>query len=340
MQDLLVSGVKPTSTLHIGNYIGALKNWVELQHQHRCLLFIADLHAITVPQDPAELRARTLEIAATYLAVGLDPKRCVFFIQSEVSEHAELAWTLGTIAKMGEMERMTQFKDKSQKGGRIGAGLGLFCYPVLMAADILLYDASIVPVGEDQTQHLELTRLLAKRFNERFPGGAGSGFAGGDTFVIPQPLIQKVGARIMSLQDPAQKMSKSDENLNGCILLTDDAETIRKKISRAVTDSGTGVVYDPEEKPAVANLMTIYHHMSGMTMKEIEKEFTGKGYGDFKKALAEAVIDHLAPITKKIMDYREDPTELTAILDRGRDEAKKTASAKMKVVKERVGLGR
>jgi len=330
MQDLLVSGVKPTSNLHLGNYIGALKNWTELQHQHRCLLFIADLHAITVPQDPKEMRERTLEIAATYLAVGLDPKRCIFFIQSEVAEHAELGWIMGTLAKMGEMERMTQFKDKSKKGGRESAGLGLFSYPALQAADIVLYDATAVPVGEDQVQHVELTRVLARRFNERF----------GETFVVPQPLVQKVGARIMSLQDPAKKMSKSDENQNSCIFLTDDAETIRKKISRAVTDSGSEIVYDPEHKPAVANLMTIYHHMRGLTMKEIETLFQGKGYGDFKKELADVVIEHLAPITAKILEYREHPEELAAILDHGRDEAKKMASEKMKIVRDRVGLGR
>lgn len=330
MKDLLVSGVKPTSQPHIGNYIGSLKQWVTLQHAHKSFLFIADLHAITVPQDPKELRQNILDITATYLAVGLDPKRCTLFIQSEVPEHAELGWILGTLAKLGEMERMTQFKDKSQKEGVARAGLGLFSYPALMAADILLYDASAVPVGEDQIQHIELARLLSRRFNDRF----------GETFVIPQPLMQKTGARIMSLQDPKKKMSKSDENPAGCVFLTDDAKTIRKKILRAVTDSGSDIAYDPEKRPAIANLMTIYHHMTGQTMQEIEAEFQGKRYGDFKQALAEAVITHLAPIAARLRTYRQDLSELSHVLDRGRDEAHGLAAEKMSLVRERVGLGR
>ncbi|MDO8617432.1 MAG: tryptophan--tRNA ligase [Candidatus Uhrbacteria bacterium] len=330
MQDLLFSGVKPTGTLHLGNYIGALKKWTEIQHLYQCYFCIVDLHAITVPQDPAQLRKDTLDIAATYLAVGLDPKRCTLFIQSEVPEHAELAWILGCVAKMGEMERMTQFKDKSQKGGRERSGLGLFSYPALMAADILLYDTTIVPVGDDQTQHIELTRLLAKRFNDKF----------GSTFTLPEILLQKHGARIMSLTDPAKKMSKSDESKSGVIMLDDEADTIHHKISRAVTDSGSGVVYDLEKKPAVANLMTIYHHMTGKTMKEIETLYAGKGYGDFKTGLAEVVIEHLAPITKKLKEYREHPQELQNILDHGRDAAHHAAREKMKLVRDRVGLGR
>ncbi len=330
MKDLVFSGVQPTSNLHIGNYIGALKQWAEIQKNHRCLFCIVDLHAITVPQDPKELRANTLDAAAAYLAAGIDPNRSTIYVQSEVPEHAELAWILGTVVKMGELERMTQFKDKSQKGGRERAGLGLVAYPALMAADILLYDTSAVPVGEDQMQHLELTRVIARRFNESF----------GQTFTVPQALIQKYGARIMSLQDPSKKMSKSDPSDLSKILLTDESDAIRKKIMRAVTDSGTGIVFDPDKKPAIANLMTIYHHMSGKTHKEIENTYAGRSYGDFKKDLAEIVIDHLGLIRNKIEDFRSDPAELTRILDAGRDKASAMASAKMKQVRERVGLGR
>lgn len=330
MKDLVFSGVKPTSVPHLGNYIGALKQWVEIQKNHHCLFSIVDLHAITVPQDPKELRQHTLDVAATYLAIGIDPNHSTIYIQSEVAEHAELAWILGTVTKMGELERMTQFKDKSQKGGHERAGLGLFAYPVLMAADILLYDSSAVPVGEDQMQHLEIARVIAKRFNQQF----------GETFVIPQALIQKHGARIMSLQDETKKMSKSDESKMGTILLDDDADTIRKKIMRAVTDTGGGVLFDPDKKPAVSNLMTIYHHLSGKTFKEIEELYAGKGYGDFKKDLAEIVAESLGPIRNKIEDYRRDPSELQKILDAGRDKAKAMAQEKMKVVRERVGLGR
>lgn len=330
MKDLVFSGVKPTGMAHLGTYIGALKQWVEIQKNHRCLFCIVDMHAITVPQDPKELRALSLEVAAAYLAVGIDPNRCSIYIQSEVAEHAELGWILGTITKMGELERMTQFKDKSQKGGAERAGLGLFAYPVLMAADILLYDTSAVPVGEDQMQHLELARVIARRFNQQFS----------ETFVIPQALIQKHGARIMSLQDPEKKMSKSDESKSGTIMLDDDPETIRKKIMRAVTDTDGKVAFDPDKKPAVSNLMAIYHHLAGDSLKEIETRYEGKGYGDFKKDLAEIVVGHLAPIRAKLEAYRKDPKELEKILDTGRDKAKSMASAKMKVVRERVGLGR
>jgi len=330
MKDIVFSGVQPTKNLHIGNYIGALKQWVDIQKQHHSYFCIVDDHAITVPQDPALLRERILNVAAVYLASGIDPKRSVLYIQSEVPQHTELAWLLMTVAKMGEMERMTQFKDKSRKGGTTSASVGLFAYPVLMAADILLYDTSLVPVGEDQLQHVELTRVLARRFNERF----------GETFVIPQPLIQKIGARIMSLQKPEAKMSKSDEAETASVFLTDDNDTIRKKIMRAVTDSSAGISYDPEKKPAVSNLMTIYHHMTGDTMKEIEKKFEGKGYGDFKKDLAEQVIAHMGPLRDRINGYLADKTELNKILNAGRDKALEVAEAKMKIVREKMGLGR
>ncbi len=329
MKDLIFSGVKPTSTPHLGNYIGALKQWIEIQHRYRSIFCIVDLHAITVPQDPKIIRERILEIAASYLAIGLDPKRCTIFIQSEVHEHAELGWILGTLVKTSELERMTQYKDKAKaKGESIGAGL--FNYPSLMAADILLYDTTAVPVGEDQEQHVELARTLARRFNSQF----------GDTFVVPQALIQKLGARIMSLKDPKKKMSKSDESAAGTIMLTDEPDEIRKKIMRATTDSGTALAYDLEKQPTVSNLLTIFHHATGRPIKEIEAEFTGRGYADFKKSLANAVITMLSPIQKKLHEFKNDPAELNRILDAGREAAAEMASAKMKIVRDRVGLGR
>ncbi|MFO0764736.1 MAG: tryptophan--tRNA ligase [Patescibacteria group bacterium] len=336
MKEMLFSGVKPTSIPTLGNYIGALKQWTKLQHEYPSIFCIVDSHAITVPQDPKELRRLTMDIAATYLAVGLDPKRTTMFIQSEVSEHAELAWILSCSTRMGELSRMTQFKDKSQKEGADGAGVGLFTYPVLMAADILLYDTTVVPVGEDQVQHVELTRDIAQRFNSTYDADAFYE----QTFVLPKVLIQEHGARIMSLQDPLKKMSKSDESKIGTILLDDDAETITKKIMKAVTDADSLVKYDPETKPAISNLMVIHHHMTGKTMDEIETEFAGKGYGDFKKAVAEGVVNHLAPITKRIHELRADPSELNKILDEGAAKAREIAKAKLDQVKKKVGLGR
>lgn len=329
MTELLFSGVKPTSTPHLGNYIGALKQWAEIQHRYRCLFCVVDLHAITVPQDPKTMRERTLEIAAIYLAIGLDPKRATIFVQSEVHEHAELGWILGTLLKMSELERMTQYKDKAlAKGENVGSGL--FNYPSLMAADILLYDSTVVPVGEDQMQHVELTRTVARRFNSTF----------GETFVVPQSLVQKVGARIMSLQEPTKKMSKSDESAAGTIMLTDSPDTIRKKISRAVTDSGNDLSYDAIERPAISNLLTVFHHATGKPIKEIEAEYAGKGYADFKKGLAEAVVEMLSPIQKKLDEFKSDPGELSRILDAGRDAAQEMAAKKMEDVKQKVGLGR
>ncbi|MBP7133780.1 tryptophan--tRNA ligase [Patescibacteria group bacterium] len=329
MSTLLVSGAQPTNNLHLGNYIGALKQWVELERHHDCLFMIVDLHAITVPQDPIALRQNTLDLCAAYLGAGLDPEKSTLFVQSEVPEHAELAWILSSIAKMGEMERMTQYKDKSVKQGE-NVSLALFSYPVLMAADILLYGAGIVPVGEDQTQHLELARDLAERFNTRF----------GETFFLPKAFVQTVGARIMGLDDPTKKMSKSASSANNYIALSDDADTIRKKIMRAVTDTDSVVHYDPEHKPAISNLLTIYHHMTGEQISVIESRFVGKGYGDFKKDLAEVIIQHIAPITAKMNEFKNDPTELHRILDRGRDKARALAAQKMALVRERVGVGR
>lgn len=330
MKQLVFSGIQPTSNIHLGNYIGAVKQWVGMQRNHNCLFCIVDLHAITVPQDPKELRQNILEAAAVYLAAGIDPKRSIIYVQSEVPEHTELAWILGTIASMGELERMTQFKDKSGKEGRDRASVGLFTYPVLMAADILLYDTASVPVGEDQMQHVELTRVLGKRFNQRF----------GETFVLPQASIQKHGARIMSLQDPSKKMSKSDPSDLAKILLTDEADVIRKKIMRAVTDTSGGVIFDPDKKPAVSNLMTIYHQITGDSMEALEKKYAGKGYGDFKNDLAEVLVEHLEPLGERIKTSLKHPKELERVLDHGREQAAVLAEKKMKLVRERVGLGR
>lgn len=330
MSALLISGVKPTSLPHIGNYIGALAQWKHLQYDYRCRFFIADLHAITVPQDPKTLRQLSLDVLATYLAIGVDPRVASFFIQSEVPEHAELQWLLCTIARLGEMERMTQFKDKSQKGEREGVGMGLLSYPILMAADILLYDAEVVPVGDDQMQHLELTRDLGHRFNERF----------GMTFRLPKGLVQKHGARIMSLADADKKMSKSDEQTHGTIFLDETPESIQKKVKRAVTDMDGEVRFDEEAKPAVSNLLTIFHHMTGESIETIEDRFAGQGYGAFKEALAEAIVDHFAPVREKLGALREDPSLLMSILDAGRDEAREVAGAKLRLVKDRMGIGR
>lgn len=329
MKPLCLSGIQPTNNLHLGNYIGALKQWVDLQKNHNALYCIVDLHAITVPQDPKALRENIRMAAATYLAAGVDPKKARIFIQSEVPEHAELGWILSTIAKIGEMERMTQFKDKSKKRGE-NVSVGLFTYPVLMAGDILLYDAAVVPVGEDQVQHLELTRVLARRFNDQF----------GETFKIPQPLVQKTGARIMALDDASAKMSKSATSAKSYITMTDTDDAIRKKIMSAVTDSGSEIVYDPKKKPAVANLLTIFHHMTGTSIASLEKEFAGKGYGDFKKALADATIAHISPIRTRINDYLNDKGQLDRILDEGRDAARDLAVKKMRLVRQNVGLGR
>jgi tryptophanyl-tRNA synthetase len=330
MKEIVFSGVKPTSIPHIGNYIGALRQWVDLQKDYNCYFCIVDDHAITVPQDPKMLREQIYAIAATYLAVGIDPKKSTLFLQSDVAQHTELGWLLITQTKMGELSRMTQFKDKSQKTGKESAGVGLFAYPALMAADILLYDTNKVPVGHDQMQHIEFTRFLARRFNERF----------GQTFTLPQPLIQKVGARIMSLKDPKKKMSKSDDSAAGTIMLTDEDDVIQKKIMRAVTDSVAGISFDPEKKPAVSNLMSIYHHVTGESMKKIESDFEGKGYGDFKKALAEVLINHLSPIRKQINDYLKNPKELNKILDTGFQKTHPVAEKKIKQVKDKMGLGR
>lgn len=325
MKQKLFSGVQPSGNLHIGNYLGAIKQWTELQDQYDCFFSVVDLHAITVPQDPAMLRQKTLEIAKIYLAAGVDPEKCALFVQSQVPEHSELMWILNTIARLGDLDKMTQFKDKSAKEGAETAGVGLYSYPVLMAADILLYDTAIVPVGDDQLQHIELARTLARRFNERF----------GETFLVPEGKIQKEGARIMGLDDPTKKMSKSASSEYNYIALTDDAETIRKKVKKAVTDSGSEIVYSPD-KPALQNLINIYSLFTGKSAEEIQTLYVGKGYGDFKADLAEVLVDFLTPFQERLAALSDD--EVKGILEQGAAKARTLAAEKMKQVKERVGL--
>lgn len=393
MKKRIFSGAQPTGELHIGNYLGALKNWVALQDEYDCFYCIVNLHAITLPQDAKTLRQKTLDLARIYLAAGIDPERSDIFIQSDVPAHAELTWILSCIARMGELERMTQFKDKAKKSvpygkidsinsqlieffaqkqvesgaapdwdidlsnleaidsrlGRIEvsvpeiyelirqtnaavemenvqrAGVGLFTYPILMAADILLYQTDLVPVGQDQKQHLELTRDLAERFNRDF----------GETFKVPEPYIPPVGANILSLQDPTKKMSKSDENAAGAIFLLDDADTITKKIKRAVTDSGTDINFD-ENRPAIRNLLTIYQLLTGKTADECVAHFVGKGYGQLKGELAEATVEFLRPFQERVKQY--DDATLTTILKSGAEKAASVASVTLKAVYERMGI--
>jgi len=320
----IFSGAQPTGELHIGNYLGALKNWVALQDEYEAFYCIVNLHAITLPQSPAELRRRTLDLARVYLAAGVDPDKSTIFIQSDVPEHAELTWILSCVARMGELERMTQFKDKG-KGNTERAGVGLFTYPLLMAADILLYQTDLVPVGQDQKQHLELTRDLAERFNRDF----------GETFRVPEPFIPPVGASIKSLQDPAKKMSKSDENVNGSIFLKDDADTIVKKFKKAVTDSGTDITFD-ETRPAITNLLTIYQLVTDKSGDECVAHFEGKGYGQFKIELAEATVEFLRPFQERMREY--DDETLSRILKAGAAKARSIARTTLNDVHQRMGI--
>lgn len=321
----IFSGIQPSGNLHIGNYLGAIKNWVKLQDEFESIFCVVDMHAITVPQNPEELRKRTIEIAKVYLASGIDPKKSSIFIQSHVQEHAELAWILNTIAKMPELDKMTQFKDKTQNSSRESIGVGLYDYPVLMAADILLYDAEKVPVGEDQVQHVELTRLLGRRFNSKF----------GETFVIPEPFVVKEGMRIMGLDDPTKKMSKSAASEYNWIGITDDADTIRKKIKKAVTDSGSEIKYQ-DDKPALKNLINIYSGFSDKTPKEIEKIYAGKGYGDFKNDLAEIIVAGLKLIQEKMQVLSDE--EVLKILEEGAAKVRPIAEKKMEEVKKKIGF--
>lgn len=316
MPKRIFSGVKPTGPLHLGNYLGALRNWVELQREYESFFCIVNLHAITVPVDPAYLAGLTMEIARLYLAVGIDPKTSTIFVQSDVSEHAELAWILNCSTRMSELERMTQFKDQARKQ-RESIGAGLFEYPVLMAADILLYQTDLVPVGEDQKQHLELTRDLAMRFNRDY----------GDTFRIPEPFIPEVGARIMSLSDPSKKMSKTDDDPNGCVMLLDDADDVRRKFKRAVTDSGSEIKFD-DSRPAITNLLTIYQLLTGQPPAGIESRFAGKGYGQLKGELAEVTVEFLKPLQERVRGIGDE--ELSRILEQGSEKARGIAGATLK----------
>ncbi|HLM83963.1 MAG TPA: tryptophan--tRNA ligase [Candidatus Bathyarchaeia archaeon] len=334
MKPRIFSGIQPSGMLHIGNYLGAVKNWIDLQEKYESVFCVVDLHAITVPQNPAELRQKTLELAKIYLAAGIsakdgsasggDTSESTIFVQSQVPEHTELAWILNTITKIPELDRMTQFKDKS-KEHRQHINAGLFSYPVLMAADILLYDTKVVPVGEDQIQHVELARDLAKRFNSTF----------GETFVVPEPFVVKEGMRIMGLDDPTKKMSKSAASEFNYIALTDTPEKIREKIKRAVTDSGKRVRY-ADDKPAIRNLINIYSLLDNVKPEEVEKIYKGKGYSEFKADLAEVIVDFLADFQKKY--NKIDDKDVLDVLEQGREKAKKLAEKKMNEVREKVGF--
>ena len=321
----ILSGIKPTGQLTLGNYIGAIKNFARVQHDGEPFIFIADLHALTLPIDPKTLRNNSRDIAAYYLAAGLDPKTTTIFLQSSVHEHSELAIILQNYLYMGELSRMTQYKDKTQKMDNNAIGLGLFAYPVLMAADIVLYDAPRIPVGEDQVQHVELARDLVKRFNNRY----------GDVLVMPKAEVTKVGKRIMSLSDPTKKMSKSDPK--GDIYLSDDLKTMRKKIMSAVTDLGHEVKYDVVNKPGISNLMTIYSALTNKTMEEIEQEFANKGYGDFKRSVADALINEMEPFTARYEQIINSGI-VDEVLKEGQIRASKAAKETLKRVQQAVGL--
>lgn len=320
------SGVQPTGNIHLGNYLGALKQFVELQDDHECIYCIVDMHAITVPQDPKALKEHILDVAALYLAVGVDPKKSIVFVQSDVAGHAELNWVLTCNSYTGELSRMTQFKDKSKN--KESAPTGLFTYPVLMAADILLYDTDVVPVGNDQKQHIELCRDIAGRINSKYP----------KTFVMPDGRFLKAGARIMALDDPTKKMSKSAENIHSRISLLDEPSKIKKSIMKATTDSEGVVRFDVENKPGISNLLNIYSVLSGESIEDLEKKYEGKGYGDFKKDLVEVTVNALAPIKERYEEIRHSQ-ELLDILADGAVKADAIAKETMKRVKKNFGLG-
>ena len=325
MRKRIFSGAQPTGNVHLGNYLGALRNWVALQKEYESFFCIVNLHAITVAQDPKILAEKTRELARIYLAVGIDPEISTVLVQSDVPQHAELAWLLNCVTRMSELERMTQFKDKARKQQE-NVGVGYFDYPVLMAADILLYQTDLVPVGEDQKQHLELTRDIAIRFNRDY----------GETFRVPEALIPKVGARIMSLADPAKKMSKSDEESEaGCIMLLDDADAVRRKFKRAVTDSGSEIRFDAS-RPAITNLLTIYHLLTGKSKDEVEKHFSGHGYAKLKEELAEVTIEFLRPFQERVCGI--DDGKLDQILERGAARAEEIGAATLAKAKVSMGL--
>jgi tryptophanyl-tRNA synthetase len=325
----VLSGIQPTAdSFHLGNYLGALRQWVELQDSYDAFYCVVDLHAITLPQDPADLPQRTRIAAAQLLGAGLDPDRCTLFVQSHVPEHTELQWVLSCITGFGEASRMTQFKDKTAKEGHEQASVGLFTYPVLMAADILLYQADQVPVGEDQRQHLELSRTLAQRFNHRY----------GPAFVVPRPYIPEDVAKIYDLQEPTAKMSKSSSSPLGIVDVLDEPDAIRKKIGRAVTDTGSEVRADPDAKPGVTNLLRIYSALAGVPVATLEAKYAGTGYGGFKKDLAEVVVAALAPIREKTMRILADEPGLDRILAHGAARARHVAAQTMSTARDRIGL--
>ncbi|MED3726581.1 tryptophan--tRNA ligase [Priestia filamentosa] len=325
--ETIFSGIQPSGSVTLGNYIGAMKHFVDLQEEYNCYFCIVDQHAITVPQDRLALRKNIRSLAALYVSVGIDPTKSTLFIQSEVPAHTEAGWLLQCVAYIGELERMTQFKDKS--AGKEAVSAGLLTYPPLMAADILLYGTDVVPVGEDQKQHIELTRDLAERFNRKH----------NDIFTIPEPRIPKVGARVMSLADPTRKMSKSDPNQKAFITLLDEPKQIEKKIKSAVTDSEGIVKYNREEKPGISNLLGIYSILGNKTIAELEAQYEGKNYGEFKSDLAQVVIDALAPIQKRYYELI-DSKELDDILDQGAEKANKTANKTLRKMRNAMGIGR
>ncbi len=326
---VIFSGMQPSSdSLHLGNYIGALSQWTRMQEDYDAFFCVVNLHAITVPQDPAELAERTRRTAAQYIAAGIDPAKSTLFVQSQVPAHAELAWVLNTLTGFGEASRMTQFKDKSQRYGADTSSVGLFTYPMLMAADILLYRTDAVPVGEDQRQHVELTRDLANRFNSRY----------GDTFVVPEAQIQKGTAKIYDLQEPTSKMSKSADSEAGLVKVLDPANVTKKKIMRAVTDADGEIRFDREAKPGVSNLLTIYSVLTGRPVSEIEAEFAGRGYGDLKKGLVEVVEETFAPVRARTEELLADRGELDRLLAAAAERADEVASRTLQLVYERMGL--
>lgn len=326
---VVFSGVQPTSdSLHLGNALGAIQQWVGLQDDHDAYFCVVDLHAITIPQDPAQLRHRTLVTAAQYLALGIDPSRCTIFVQSHVPEHAELSWVLGCFTGFGQASRMTQFKDKSQKEGSDATTVGLFTYPVLMAADVLLYDTDLVPVGEDQRQHLELARDVAQRVNSRFP----------ETFVVPEPMIPRATAKIFDLQDPTAKMSKSAGTDAGLISLLDEPKKSAKKIRSAVTDSDREIRYDPQAKPGVSNLLTIQSAVTGADIDKLVEGYAGRGYGDLKADTADAVVEYVTPIKTRVDELLADPAELEATLATGAERARDVSAKTLRRVYDRLGF--
>ncbi len=325
----VLSGIQPTSdSFHLGNYVGAVKNWITMQEENDAFYCVVDLHSLTVEQDPALLRKRTLTSVAQLIALGLDPEKCTLFIQSQVPAHNQLAWIMECVTGFGEASRMTQFKDKSQKNGNDRTVVGLFTYPMLMAADILLYQTNFVPVGEDQRQHVELTRDLATRFNSKY----------GKSFVVPEPYIMKATAKIYDLQDPTSKMSKSADSASGLIELLDTPEVNTKKIKSAVTDTGREILFDETNKAGISNLLTIHSSLSGKSISELESEFAGKGYGDFKGAVAEVVVETLRPVRDKTHELLSDGNYLASVLKQGAQKAAEVADATVKHVYEVLGL--